>query len=98
MFKVTADESLISISKHEEWDGTLGHNIMCIEVGPGPMLTSLQTEMTSMKFQLEAMTFEQETEALLRKQNPALQELYDQYRVVYTLVKKADKVISESNA
>jgi len=53
-------------------------------------LTTMKTDIDLLRSQLDSLLFQKEREEELRKTNPALQELYDQYQVVYTLVKKAD--------
>jgi len=65
-----------------------------ITIEGGFELTELKETVDSMKLQLDAMTIQQDTESALRKTNPALQELYDQYQMVYTLVKKTDDAIN----
>jgi len=53
-------------------------------------LMNMKTDLDLMRSQLDSIMFQKEHEEELRKTNPALQELYDQYQVVYTLVKKVD--------
>jgi len=53
-------------------------------------LIDMQSDLMLMKTQLNDLLAQQKREEELRKQNPALQQLYDQYKVVYTLVKTAD--------
>jgi len=99
MIDIRGDQQFINVEHRQEYDGTLnnhqGGNKLVIDIQPGYELTELKLTVDNLKLQLEAMTFQQDTEAVLRKNNPALQELYDQYQMVYTLVKKSDDALGE---
>lgn len=69
---------------------SLGQPELQVTIQGGYELTNMQGAIDLMRTQLDSLVFQQQQEEELRKSNPALQELYNQYKVVYTLVKKAD--------
>jgi len=97
MIDIRGDNQFIDVKHEQEWDSTLnnhqGGNKLVIDIKPGFELTEMKLQLDDMKIQLDAMTIQQDTEAALRKSNPALQDLYDKYQVVYTLVKKTDDAV-----
>jgi len=98
MIDIRADQQFINVEHRQEWDSTLnnhsGGNKLVIDIQPGYELTELKATVDNLKLQLDAITIQQDTESALRGTNPALQELYDQYQMVYTLVKKTDDAIN----
>jgi len=101
MIDIRSDQQFIAVEHRQEYDASMnnhsGGNKLIIDILPGYELTQLKETVDNMKLQLDAITIEQDTETALRKTNPALQELYDQYQMVYTLVKKTDDAINGNN-
>lgn len=69
---------------------SLGQQELQVTIEGNYELQNMKTDLDLMRSQLDSILFQQQHEEELRKSHPALQELYDQYKVVYTLVKKAD--------
>lgn len=84
---------LIEVVTNQGCDN-LGQPELQITIQGSYELTQMQQELIDLKLQVDAIVIERETELMLRKTNPALQELYDQYQVIYTLVKKADNSVN----
>jgi len=98
MIDIRGDNQFVDVQHRQEWDPTLnnhqGGNKLVIDIQPGHEIIELKAMVESLKLEVDAITLQQDTESALRKTNPALQDLYDQYQVVYTLVKKTDDAIN----
>jgi hypothetical protein len=53
-------------------------------------LMQMQTDIITLRGQIDVFLRKQEEEQRLREQNPALKDIHDKYQIVYELVKKAD--------
>ena len=98
MIDIRGDGLFINVNHTSEWDTQLnnyaGGNKAIIQIDPGMDLVNMKADLVDLQSRFALFLEEQEREAQARANNPALKELYDQYRVVYKLVKKAEDMTS----
>lgn len=92
MFEVRGDPGFFNITTMTEWDsaanGNCGGNKLVIDIQPAFQLTQMQTDINSLRFDLERMRQESDKEFMLRNSNPSLKDAYEKYQTIYKLVKQ----------
>lgn len=93
MLDIKADSSFFSVSKNSSYmNGQPGIDVF---IGPGYELTQMR-EKVNVTFDtvelLKKIITELKDEDELRKRNPALQEAWNHYRMIYAIVKDPEMV------
>lgn len=86
MFKFEADENMISVQKIQGWDYN-GKPELQVRVEPGHQLIQMQQDLQLLMSKVATMEGDAQIEKQLRERNPAVKDLYDQYKTVLNLVK-----------
>ena len=85
----------VDVSTNQGYDN-MSQPEMQITIQGNYELIDMQREIKELKENYNLLMLQIENEMTLRNSNPALKDLYDQYQVVYTLVKKAEEVKNSS--
>lgn len=93
MLKIEAGQFLESVSM--QGIGADGMPEAQITIQGNWELQNIQNNVFELQEQMRKILDEKEKEARLIAENPALKDLHDQYKVVYTIVKKADDALNE---
>ena len=93
MLKIESGQ-FIEVNKIQAFD-TAGQPEIQLTIQGNWELMNLQNNVFELQNQMRDMIDKQEEEDRLIAENPALKDLHDQYKVVFTLVKKADDALNE---
>jgi len=86
MIKFEGDYSFIDVQTITEWDSLSAQNILKVQIQGNPNLLTMQAEIQQLKNDFVAIKQQLEKERTLRENNPGLQELYDRYQLMLSLV------------
>lgn len=92
MIDIRGDSLFFNVSYTTEWDSTInnhmGGNKLVVDIMPAGNLLQMQTDIESLRIDLERMQREKDAEVLLRNSNPTLKDAYEKYETVYKLMKQ----------
>lgn len=101
MIEIRGDNEFFDVAVNSEYDSNLnnyqGGDKIVVNIAPGYKLTQLETEIQNLKLEIDELKNKEINEEILRENNPALKDAYDQYKVVFKLVKKAQEAEREIN-
>lgn len=90
MISLHSDISYFNLVRTMGFDNK-GQTSVEINILPGYKLLDMETDISMMKATIIELTLTHKREAELRAENPALKDLYDQYKTVLTLVETKNK-------
>ena len=85
MISLNSDISYFNLVRTMGFDKH-GQTAVEIDMQPGYKLLEMESDIISLKARISELTIIYQHEAELRAKNPALRDLYDQYKTVLTLV------------
>lgn len=93
MFEIDGDGQFIDVQSNSVYDSNMnnyaGGQKLVVEVKAGWELTQMKTDLDLLRTEMQSLRNERQQEAILRKSNPALQDMYEKYQIVLGLVKDA---------
>ena len=93
MLKIESGQ-FIDVVTVQEYD-TAGQPQLKLTIEGNYELINLQNNVFELQTQMREMIDKQKEEDRLIAENAALKDLHDQYKVVYTIIKKADEANAE---